>query len=385
MPRRRWSIWWSGPSRWKWNWRRRCSTRQAIILTGSCATSSQGLPAARVAEIIELGLRHRGRHDEALRAFHAGAALRFDILMDIGGFRDMHRHRRCTQILQGFTALHGYETPEAGDWRHVTAGRGGHAGRVPGGRGSGTRSLARRLPQARRPRPRSRRSICCRWPRACAACSRWTLPRRSTSASCARARRPLQLSARGVGDVSGGPAAAPHAGEVLPRNGLHQAHRPAAAIRPAAFPFSLKAKSRLACCAGQARGAGTGVGVAAGRSSWAVSRSALRRAGNSAVHTPATASAPKPPTRVARTAPHHCAVRPLSNLAQFVRCSDEERIDGADPAAHLRRCGQLQQRPADDHADGICRAAHSQGGDAKATDCARGRKRPWPRRRWRRR
>ncbi len=73
------------------------------------------LPEARVDEIIELGLRHRGRHDEVLRAFHAGAALRFDILMDIGGFRDMHRHRRCVQIMQGFTSLHGYETPEAGD------------------------------------------------------------------------------------------------------------------------------------------------------------------------------------------------------------------------------------------------------------------------------
>ena len=72
-------------------------------------------PEARVTEIIELGLRHRGRHDEALRAFHAGAALRFDILMDIGGFRDMHRHRRCTQIIQQFTALHGYETPTNGD------------------------------------------------------------------------------------------------------------------------------------------------------------------------------------------------------------------------------------------------------------------------------
>jgi hypothetical protein len=73
------------------------------------------LPEARVNEIIELGLRHRGRHDEALRAFHAGAALRFDILMDIGGFRDMHRHRRVTQIKQGFTAVHGYDTPESGD------------------------------------------------------------------------------------------------------------------------------------------------------------------------------------------------------------------------------------------------------------------------------
>jgi thymidylate synthase ThyX len=74
-----------------------------------------GLPTARIDEIIELGLRHRGRHDEALRAFHAGAALRFDILMDIGGFRDMHRHRRCVQIIQSFTALHGYETPHDGD------------------------------------------------------------------------------------------------------------------------------------------------------------------------------------------------------------------------------------------------------------------------------
>jgi thymidylate synthase ThyX len=74
-----------------------------------------GLPASRVSEIIELGLKHRGRHDEALRAFHAGAALRFDILMDIGGFRDMHRHRRCTQIIQGFTSAHGYENPGSGD------------------------------------------------------------------------------------------------------------------------------------------------------------------------------------------------------------------------------------------------------------------------------
>jgi thymidylate synthase ThyX len=73
------------------------------------------LPEARVNEIIELGVRHRGRHDELLRAFHAGAALRFDILMDIGGFRDMHRHRRCVQIIQGFTALHGCEIPDCGD------------------------------------------------------------------------------------------------------------------------------------------------------------------------------------------------------------------------------------------------------------------------------
>ncbi len=63
-------------------------------------------------DIIDLGVRHRGKHDELLREFASGQKLRFDILMDIGGFRDMHRHRRCIQVLQGFTTEHGYETPE---------------------------------------------------------------------------------------------------------------------------------------------------------------------------------------------------------------------------------------------------------------------------------
>ncbi|HET9366171.1 MAG TPA: FAD-dependent thymidylate synthase [Candidatus Angelobacter sp.] len=71
----------------------------------------QALTAAQRSEIIDLGMRHRGRHDELLRSFHAGQQFKFDILMDIGGFRDMHRHRRCTQIEQGFTHQHGYDTP----------------------------------------------------------------------------------------------------------------------------------------------------------------------------------------------------------------------------------------------------------------------------------
>ncbi|HZZ39208.1 MAG TPA: FAD-dependent thymidylate synthase [Acidobacteriaceae bacterium] len=70
------------------------------------------LSEVRCNEIIDLGVRHRGRHDELLREFASGHALRFDILMDIGGFRDMHRHRRCVQVLQSFTAAHGYAIPE---------------------------------------------------------------------------------------------------------------------------------------------------------------------------------------------------------------------------------------------------------------------------------
>jgi thymidylate synthase ThyX len=88
------------------------------LLYGHCHYSyrqlRQALEAvgeARLREIIDLGLRHRGGHDEMLRAFSAGQQFRFDILMDIGGFRDMHRHRRCVQIMQDFSTAHGFDTP----------------------------------------------------------------------------------------------------------------------------------------------------------------------------------------------------------------------------------------------------------------------------------
>jgi thymidylate synthase ThyX len=89
------------------------------LLYGEChysyrqlARQVAALDEAKRNEIIALGAKHRGRHDELLRAFSAGQGLRFDILMDIGGFRDMHRHRRCVQILQPFTNAHHYEVPE---------------------------------------------------------------------------------------------------------------------------------------------------------------------------------------------------------------------------------------------------------------------------------
>ena len=70
------------------------------------------LDSTRRDELLALGTRHRGRHDELSRAFSSGYSFRFDILMDIGGLRDMHRHRRCIQTIQSFTNLHGYEIPE---------------------------------------------------------------------------------------------------------------------------------------------------------------------------------------------------------------------------------------------------------------------------------
>ena len=57
-------------------------------------------------------MRHRGKHDEMMRAFCAGQQFRFDILMDVGGFREDDRHRRCIQIGQEFTTKHGYDVPD---------------------------------------------------------------------------------------------------------------------------------------------------------------------------------------------------------------------------------------------------------------------------------
>jgi thymidylate synthase ThyX len=69
------------------------------------------LPETRRNELLKLGAAHRGRHDELLRPFHSGHGFRFDILMDIGAFRDMHRHRRCVQLIQEFSDCHGYDEP----------------------------------------------------------------------------------------------------------------------------------------------------------------------------------------------------------------------------------------------------------------------------------
>ncbi len=72
-----------------------------------------GLSAAQRAEVIELAYRHRGPHDPPLRETRTGYGLIFDVCMDCGGFRDLHRHRNCVQILQPFSGQHGYDEPAA--------------------------------------------------------------------------------------------------------------------------------------------------------------------------------------------------------------------------------------------------------------------------------
>src|SRR5919202_6734858 len=70
------------------------------------------LSSAQVEEVFDLSTRERGRHDDLLREHRGGYALAFDVLVDLGSFRDLHRHRRCVQVRQPLTWAHGFDRPE---------------------------------------------------------------------------------------------------------------------------------------------------------------------------------------------------------------------------------------------------------------------------------
>lgn len=66
--------------------------------------------AARRREVIDVALQSRERRDELLRGFR-NCPYVFDIVMDIGAYRDLHRHRRCQQFRQAYTSALGFATP----------------------------------------------------------------------------------------------------------------------------------------------------------------------------------------------------------------------------------------------------------------------------------
>jgi len=66
---------------------------------------------ARRSEVLELAVKSRGSRDDLLRGFRGGQYC-FDMLIDVGAYRDMHRHRRCHQYRQPYTGKHGYDIPE---------------------------------------------------------------------------------------------------------------------------------------------------------------------------------------------------------------------------------------------------------------------------------
>lgn len=71
----------------------------------------QTLSRQEIRELLEMVFEKRGRHDEWLSEFRGGY-LNFDIVMDVGSFRDLHRHRRCQQYRQPLSSRLGYDVPE---------------------------------------------------------------------------------------------------------------------------------------------------------------------------------------------------------------------------------------------------------------------------------
>ena len=71
-----------------------------------------GWSAAQRDEVIDVALRSRTRRDDLLRGFRGGLYA-YDIVMDIGAYRDMHRHRRCQQYRQAYSGRLGFDTPQA--------------------------------------------------------------------------------------------------------------------------------------------------------------------------------------------------------------------------------------------------------------------------------
>ena len=70
-----------------------------------------GWSAAQRAEVIGVATKSRGKHDDLLTNFRGGLYV-YDMVMDVGAYRDLHRHRRCQQFRQAYDGRLGWATPD---------------------------------------------------------------------------------------------------------------------------------------------------------------------------------------------------------------------------------------------------------------------------------
>jgi thymidylate synthase ThyX len=68
-------------------------------------------PPDRRRELLDVALGSHDKRGDLPRHFRSAPYV-FDMVMDIGAYRDFHRHRRCQQFRQHYTNRLGYETPE---------------------------------------------------------------------------------------------------------------------------------------------------------------------------------------------------------------------------------------------------------------------------------
>jgi thymidylate synthase ThyX len=72
---------------------------------------AQTLPEAEKRALFMDTLHQRGPHDDWLRLHRLGYLLAFDLLVDFGALRDLHRHRRCIQIIPDLKLHLGFDDP----------------------------------------------------------------------------------------------------------------------------------------------------------------------------------------------------------------------------------------------------------------------------------
>jgi hypothetical protein len=78
-----------------------------------------GWSGARRVEAMDVAMQSRTRRDDLLAGFRGGLYA-YDIVMDIGAYRDLHRHRRCQKFRQEYSGRLGFDTPELVDQAGVT-------------------------------------------------------------------------------------------------------------------------------------------------------------------------------------------------------------------------------------------------------------------------
>ena len=64
------------------------------------------------AEVIDVAVGSRTRRDEILSGFRGGLYA-YDFVIDVGAYRDLHRHRRCQKFRQGYAGELGFDMPAA--------------------------------------------------------------------------------------------------------------------------------------------------------------------------------------------------------------------------------------------------------------------------------
>jgi thymidylate synthase ThyX len=72
---------------------------------------AQALSQEEKQALLMQTLEQRGQHDDWLRLHRLGYLLAFDLLVDFGALRDLHRHRRCIQIIPDLKLHLGYDDP----------------------------------------------------------------------------------------------------------------------------------------------------------------------------------------------------------------------------------------------------------------------------------